>query len=357
MMTILGRYLVGTVLLYSTMVLSVFLALGGLFVFINEQDDIGVGDYGAPGALLFSILNLPQQAYELMPISVLLGALLGLGALARGSEIVVIRASGVSVKRVAAWAAAGGMFLLLLAVALGEYIAPPLQKFARQQKAFSKFADVSFASSGSAWVKDGNMMISVEEQTGAALFGGIFVFRFTDPQTLASVAQVARATVAEDGRQWQLDGYRETRFVGERVEATKAARALLTTRTDPGFLGLAVSEPRQLPSLDLLRIIGHLRANGLETRPYEFAFWSRIARVCAIVVVAILAVPFAFGPLRTSGAGARLMIGVLIGIAFFLLQRTLESGAIVFDVEPIVLAWIPTTTLALMTAVLVARTR
>jgi lipopolysaccharide export system permease protein len=269
----------------------------------------------------------------------------------------VIRASGVSVKRVALWAAAGGLILMLIAVALGEYVAPPLQKFARQQKAFSKFADVSFASSGSAWVKDGDMMISVEEQTGANLFGGVFVFRFADPQTLASVAQAARATVAEDGRQWQLEGYRETRFEGEHVEATKTARSMLTTRADPGFLGLAVSEPRQLPSLDLLRLMSHLRANGLETRAYEFAFWSRIARVCAIVFAAILAVPFAFGPLRTSGAGARLVIGVLIGIAFFLVQRTLESGAIVFDIEPVVLAWIPTTALALMTVMLVARTR
>ena len=356
-MRILGRYLIGTVLLYTTMVLAVFLTLGGLLVFIQQQDDIGVGDFGAADALLYSLLNLPQQAFEVMPISALLGSLLGLGALARGSELVVIRASGVSVKRVAASVAAGGLILMLVAVALGEYIAPPLQKFARQQKAFSKFADVSFASSGSAWVKDGNMMISVEEQTGANLFGGVFVFRFDDPQRLANVAQAARATVAEDGRQWQLEGYRETRFVGDRVEATKAPRWLLETRADPGFLGLAVSEPRQLPSLDLLRLIRHLRANGLETRAYEFAFWSRIARMCAIVLVAILAVPFAFGPLRTSGAGARLVIGVLIGIAFFLVQRTLESGAIVFDVQPIVLAWIPTTLLALMTAVLVARTR
>src|SRR5262245_5881809 len=235
-MNILGRYLVGTVLLYSTMVVGVFLTLGGLFVFIGQQDDIGVGDYGAADALLFSILNLPQQAYEVMPISVLLGSLLGLGALARGSELVVVRTSGVSVKRVAMWAAGGGLILMLAAVALGEYIAPPLQKFARQQKAFSKFADVSFASSGSAWVKDGNMMISVEEQTGATLFGGVFVFRFEDPQKLASITQAARATVAEDGRQWQLEGYRETRFTDERVEATRTPRGLLKTRADPGFL-------------------------------------------------------------------------------------------------------------------------
>jgi len=356
-MKILDRYLVGTVLLYSAMVLSVLLTLGGLFVFIGQQDDIGVGDYGAADALLFSLLSLPQQAFELMPIAVLIGALLGLGALARGSELVVVRAAGVSVMRTAWAVAIGGLVILILTVAIGEFMAPPLQKFARQQKAFSKFSDVSFAGSGSAWIKDGETMISVQEQTGDELFGGVFVFRFDGPQRLVSVGQARHATVEQGSREWRLEGYRETRFDGERVEASAAPRATFTTRIDPGFLGLAVSEPRQLPSLGLFRLIRHLRANGLETGTYEFAFWSRIARTCAIIVVALLAVPFAFGPLRTSGAGARMVIGVLIGVAFFLVQRTLESGAIVFELDPVVLAWIPTAMLVVVTTILIARTR
>lgn len=356
-MKILDRYLIGTVLLYSAMVLGVLLTLGGLFVFIGQQDDIGVGDYGAANALLFSLLSLPQQAFELMPIAVLIGALLGLGALARGSELVVVRAAGVSVMRTARAVAMGGFVILVFTVALGEFVAPPLQKFARQQKAFSKFSDVSFAGSGSAWIKDGETMISVQEQTGDQLFGGVFVFRFDGPQQLKSVGQASNATVEQGSREWRLEGYRETRFEGERVEAIAEPRTMLTTRVDPGFLGLAVSEPRQLPSLDLMRLIRHLHANGLETGTYEFAFWSRIARTCAIIVVALLAVPFAFGPLRTTGAGARMVVGVLIGVAFFLVQRTLESGALVFDLDPVVLAWIPTATLALVTTALMARTR
>jgi lipopolysaccharide export system permease protein len=354
---ILDRYLIGTLLLYTAMVLGVLLTLGGLFVFIGQQDDIGVGDYGAADALLFSLLNLPQQAYELMPIAVLIGALLGLGALARGSELVVVRAAGVSVVRTARAVAMGGLMILLFTAALGEIVAPPLQKFARQQKAFSKFSDVSFAGAGSAWLKDGATMISVQEQTGEQLFGGVFVFRFDGPQELRSVGQASNATVEQGSREWRLEGYRETQFEGERVEALAEPRATLTTRVDPGFLGLAVSEPRQLPSLGLRRLIRHLRANDLETGAYEFAFWSRIARTCAIVVVALLAVPFAFGPLRSSGTGARMVIGVLIGVAFFLAQRTLESGAIVFDLDPVVLAWIPTALVALVTAALIAGTR
>ena len=88
-----------------------------------------------------------------------------------------------------------------------------------------------------------------------------------------------------------------------------------------------------------------------------FAFWSRIARTCAVIMVAILAVPFALGPLRSSGAGARIVIGVLIGIVFFLAQRMLESGSIIFDLDPVLLAWIPTAALFLLSLILIARTR
>lgn len=355
-MSVVDRYLARTVIAYSAMVLAVLLTLGALFLFIGQQDDIGVGNYGAPDALMFALLNVPQQAFELMPIAVLIGSLLGLGQLARGSELIVLRASGVSIVRLAASVAIGGFALLVIAALLGEFIAPPLQKLARQQKVFSKFADVSFAGSGSAWVKDGNTMLSVEEQTGDNLFGGVFLFEL-DGTRLLRVGRASTATVAPDRAGWSLQGYKETRFEGGGTRIESEPFKVLATRVDPGFIGLAVSEPRQLPSIGLLRLIRYQQANRLDTRDYEFAFWSRIARTCAILVVALLAVPFALGPLRSSGAGARMVIGVLIGVAFFLMQRTLESGAVVFDLDPMLLAWVPTSILAVVTAGLLLRAR
>ncbi|HZF26670.1 MAG TPA: LPS export ABC transporter permease LptG [Steroidobacteraceae bacterium] len=356
-MKILDRYLIRTILLFSAMVLGALLTLGALFVFIEQQDDIGVGSYGAADALLFSLLNLPQQAFELMPIAVLIGGLLGLGVLARGSELVVVRAAGVSVARIAASVAAAGLMIAIVTVLIGEVVAPPLQKFARQQKAFSKFSDVSFAGSDSAWVKDGNKIISVQEQSAENLFGGVDIFRFDGPQQLQSVAHANDARLGELSGRWRLGDYRETRFEGDHVVAATLPHFDLEIGVNPGFLGIAASEPRQLPSLGLLRLIQHLEANGLEARAYTFAFWSRIARTCSIIVVTLLAVPFALGPLRSSGAGTRIVIGVLIGVAFFLVQRTLETGGIVFDLDPVILAWIPTAALALLGTILIARTR
>ena len=103
------------------------------------------------------------------------------------------------------------------------------------------------------------------------------------------------------------------------------------------------------------RLIRYYQANSLDARPYVFAFWSRIARTFAIAFAVVLAVPFALGSLRSAGAGARTMVGLLLGIVFFLLQRLIESGTLVFELNPVLLAWLPTTLLAVVTIALLAR--
>jgi len=88
-----------------------------------------------------------------------------------------------------------------------------------------------------------------------------------------------------------------------------------------------------------------------------FAFWSRIARTVGVLFAVLLAIPFVLGSLRSAGAGTRMMLGLLIGIGFFLLQRLIESGSVVFNLNPVVLAWLPTTLLALVTLMLLMRAR
>ena len=132
---------------------------------------------------------------------------------------------------------------------------------------------------------------------------------------------------------------------------------LLDSKIDPEFLGLAVNDPSQLDTAALYRLIRHLDSNGLDNREPVFAFWTRIARAFAVVFGVLLAVPFVFGSLRAAGSGARTMIGLLLGIAFFTLQSALENGAVVFDVNPVLLAWVPAMLMGILTAVLIARVR
>ena len=355
-MNLLDRYVVRAVLGGVFIVVAVLTTLGAMFLFAGQQDDIGVGSYTALDALWFVLLNMPQQIYEILPIGTMIGALIGLGTLARGSELTVMRAAGISVWRIAGSVTMAGVLLILLAVICGEFLAPQLQQMATRQKAISKFSTISYAGRGGPWVRDGDVLINVMEQSGAGEFGGMRIFELTPDHELKSVATASTATVQPDGT-WKLTRYAATRFGGPTVESEKQASRAFNSTIGGDFLALTVREPRQLETRVLWGLMSYLKENELDSGPQEFAFWSRIARTTAILFAALLAVPFVFGSLRSAGAGARTLIGVLIGVSFFFVQRMLESGAVVFDASPFMLAWFPTFLLAGTSLILIARTR
>ena len=355
-MNTIDRYLYRTVLVYTAMAMAVLLTLSALFVFISQQKDIGVGSYGTGDAFLFTMLNLPQQAFEMLPIGALIGALMGLGTLASGSELVVTRASGVSVWRIAWPVGLAGLTLALIMYGIGEYAAPPLAQFAKREKTTDKLADVSFAGSSSAWVKDGNLILRVQTGEVDRAFGGVSLFKLDGPTKLLSIQRAARISVADPGR-WSLHNVATTRFSGDHIDSSLVSETTMQSTVNPEFLGLAATDPQLLTLRGLASYIEHLRRNSLETASYEIGYWSRIARLFAVIVVTLLALPFVFGPLRTTGAGTRTVIGVMLGVLFFLVNRTIENGGQLYGLNPAVVGWLPTAVIGFCTLVAISRTR
>lgn len=338
------------------LVMSVLMVLTTLFTFIQQQEDIGEGQYTTGRAFLFSLMTLPQQAWELLPIAALIGALLGLGTLARGSELIVMRGSGISIARIAGAVLFAGMVLTGIEIALGEFIAPPMQEAARQQKAFDRFTNVSFGGGGGAWVRDGDLILNVHQQSSARQFGGMRIFELSSEHRLRALGQASRATAGDDG-QWVMRGYQESRFTPDRILTRSAGERMLASNVSAQFLGLAVTDPRQMQTLELWQLIQYYNANNLDARPYVFALWSRVARTVGTLFAVLLAVPFVLGSLRSSGTGARTLVGLVIGVGLFLLQRLIESGTLVFGLNPVLLAWLPTLLLAATTVILLVRAR
>jgi lipopolysaccharide export system permease protein len=352
----LDRYVMRAVLSGVAMVTAVLASLGALFLVIGQQNDIGVGNYTAASAAVFVLLSVPQQVWDLLPISALIGALLGLGNLARGSELTVMRAAGWSVWRVTRGVAAAGVVLLIVAIILGEWLAPPMQQLAKQQKTLQKMAGQGGGTLGASWVRDGRLLISIERRGGDG-YGGVALFELDERNRLRSMAQASSIKFDQEGR-WLLGQYAETTLASPtQVTVRRSISEPFLSDLNADFFGDAASAPDQMSTLSVWRIVMHLRANGLDDREPLFAFWSRIARTVAIFFALMLAVPFVFGSLRDSGSGARVAMGFILGIGFFSLQRTLESGAIVFGGAPMLLAWTPTLALATASLLLIMRTR
>lgn len=355
-MSILARYIIKAVVGYTLLVMLVLLVLNGLYLLITQQDDIGTGGYTATSALIYVALSQPQSAFEMLPIASLIGALLALGSLARSMELVVVRASGVSVARIGMWVLCAGVILMVMTAVLGEYVAPPTERYAHEMKTFQKFQDYSMAGSRGAWAKDGERVFSVQRQSADKSYGGIYIFEFNAQKRLLSVARANSASIDAQNR-WLLSDFRQSRFSDDHVAISRNASASLETNLSAEFLGLATVKPDEMPVRGLISYAHHLKRNGLDSREVETALWARIARTVAVAIIVVLAVPFAFGPMRSTGMGARTVVGIMIGVLFLLMARLMDSGGAIFDLPPAVVGWAPTAVLALITSIAVSRVR
>lgn len=337
------------------MVLIVLLAIAGLFEFIAEIDDAR-GDYQTPQAIMYTLLRMPNLAFELMPVAVLIGSLLGLGALASHSEIIVMRASGVSIRKMAAMVGITGVVLLVFAVLLGEFIGPPLDFYARDMRTSARYGQEEDRLGNATWVKDGNTYLHLERVNSEFEFGSIYLYRFNDDNGIEAIARAENSGIGDDD-QWRLENFRETRFANDAVQAVESDLTLQSFEVNEELLGNALAKPLSLSLRGLLSYIDYLDRNALDSRQYRSELWYRVSRTLSVLIMPILSLAFVFGSLRTGGTGARLMIGVVIGLSYYLASEMLANSGQVFNLNPAVVAWTPTAVLFLITVIALARIR
>jgi len=352
---ILSQYMMRSIFATTALVLVVLLALAGLFEFIAELDDMQ-GDYQTPRVILYTVLRLPQLAFTMLPVAALIGSLLGLGALAANSEIVVMRASGLSITKLSGMVAVTGFALLVFTALLGEFIGPPLDYFARNMRMEARFEQDEERLGNATWVRDGPVILHLQRVSTEFEFGSIYMFLLDENNGLASIARAENSGIDKKD-QWVLENLRETRFSDDGVQVVESSRAVESFDIDAEVLGISLVKPRSLSGQGLMSYITYLKRNSLDSRRYETELWYRVARTATVMIMPVLALAFVFGSLRTGGAGARLMIGVVIGLAYYLASEMLANSGQVFNFDPAVIAWLPSAMLALVTTIALYRIR
>jgi lipopolysaccharide export system permease protein len=141
------------------------------------------------------------------------------------------------------------------------------------------------------------------------------------------------------------------------VQVLQSSRSIESFEVSSALLGSSIAKPLSLSARELLSYIDYLKRNSMDATKYETEFWYRVARTFTVLIMPVLALAFVFGSLRTGGAGGRLMIGVIIGLAYYLASETLANSGQVYNLNPIFVAWLPSVTLALVTMFALSRIR
>lgn len=356
-MTLLRAYLARAVLRGVGTVLAVLVAVTSVMEFVAQLNDVGTGDFGLPQALTFIGLRIPRTIFITLPIAALIGALLSLGNLAVHRELIVMRASGVSSWQMFSAVGFAGFLLAVVMVLLGESLAPSLGAYASEMRTRSMHEEIADADPQATWLREGDRIVSLRRQAGDLGYGGgVLLFELGPEHSLKEIARADSAELDADNR-WVLSNFARTSF-GTGGDAARAQRE--TTEVEglnPDLLELSVVREDLLDTPSLVRYIAYLEANGLDAHRYLVAYWSRVASVVSVIVMTVLALPFVFGSLRSAGASARLGVGLIIGLSYYVAGQVLTSGGEVYGLHPLVIAWAPTAVLVLVTAAAFARIR
>jgi lipopolysaccharide export system permease protein len=328
------------------------------------MDDLRPGGYSLPQALAYVALSLPSRTYELMPIAALIGAIFTLSQLAANSEFTIMRVSGMSTRALALAVVRVGLLFVALTYAFGELVAPVTERRAQEVRAETRGQGViSSKLRSGVWVRDSVRDAAGEVQRWRFVNVGVVrpdgtssnwrIFEFDREFRLLSIGTAASGRFAprEGSPNWLLADVVETRLpvspAGDatpadlRTEIVRLPQRQWESALTPNILGVLLVQPERMAAVELVRYIAHLSANRQQTGPYEIALWNKVFYPLAIVVMMMLALPFAYLHVRQGSVSLKIFAGVMIGVLFYMLNKLFAHLGLLHTWPPVAVAALP----------------
>lgn len=342
----LARYLGTEILLHTAFTLLVLVGLFVFFDLLREIDDIGRGGYRFIDALIYVLLESPGRIYELLPVSVLIGGIYALSMLAGNSELTVMRVSGVSMPRLALWLTGIGVLFAILAMLLGEYIAPAASHAGSRYRIQSTQQVLVGNTRSGIWVKDGSQIANVGAMLPDLTLQGLRIYEFDKQQKLERIIDAGKARFDDQNKQWQLNNSTLTEFRdAQHVSVTEQAERTWRSAINPDMLAVLMLKPDEMSMRALFSNISHLRENAQQSNRYELALWAKIFYPVACISMMLIALPFALLQRRSGNVGMRIFIGILLGVGFNFLNRVVGHLGVLYQLPPPLAAALPTLSL------------
>lgn len=328
------RYIGSTVFNAILLVLLLLISLDMLFGFIAELRRLKL-DYQVWEAVHYLLLKMPKRIYDYLPFASMIGCLVGLGSLAGHSELVVLRAAGVSLWRIV-WSVCKPMLLLvMIGTAIGEYVLPYTEQKADSERQLQRSGNQSrVLIQHGVWHREGNDFLHINVVDPDGVLYGLSRFTLDDERRLVESAYAEKA-VSKDGH-WMLEGVKISRFEGDQWVLENVGNKRWNTELTIRVLNIIAMDSEDLSVQGLYEYVDYLEEQDLDASEHSLAMWQKLLQPLAIMALVMIGISFVFGALRSATMGLRVFIGVLFGFAFKIIQDLLGPSSMVFGFSPVI---------------------
>ncbi len=354
-MKILDRYIRNTIYLSTAFVALILVGIQSFLQLVEQFRHIGQSHYGIWQVFLFVPMQMPAQFYQLFPMAGFLGCLIGLGRLATSSQLIVMRASGISIARITMSVLKAAVPMVFLVTLLGEGVGPIWQRqsFAMRQHALHPAANTL---PQSVWMREGNIYTHVGHIASATGIEDVTRYHFNDKQQLVKATFAKFGKLQADGR-WLLSDLSHTIFLKDYTQVIKQKKETLNFLLKPSLEVMIAIDPMEQTLASLYRAIQYRASIGLSVSRVVYTLSQRLLQPVTTLIMICLSVPFVFGSLRSSTMGVKVLIGIVVGFVFYMLNQLFGPITLVYQYPPILAAITPTIIFLVVLVVLLSRVR
>ena len=345
-MNILNRYFWQETCISILLIMLGLLAMFSFFDLIQELDSLGRGSYGISKMLAFVLLSIPGHVYDVVPVAVLVGMMYSLGTLARNSELIIMRVSGLSLFNISTTLLKVGLLFTIITFFVGELITPISEKMAHRMRVKATDSVLVQDFRSGLWVKDGNSFVNVETVLPDASLLNIHIYEFDDSFKLRSISNAKQGDYTDE--HWRLSDVTQSKFnTYQQIEQNNVQTQFFNMANwksliRPDLLNVLLVAPEKMSAWNLYAFINHLETNKQKATRYWVALWAKMTYPLACMVMVILALPFAFLQQRASGTSTKIFIGVMLGVVYQIMNRVFIHLGVLNDWPPMMSAITPT---------------
>jgi len=329
-MNLLRRYLVTETIGATLFVFAALVSLFAFFDLVQELKDLGRGGYRLPHIVGYVLLLLPRHVYELFPFAALIGTLFALAQLVASSEYTVMRVSGISMGRLAIVLAQLGLGFAVVNFLVGEFIAPVSERAAQHLRVRATSGVIASDFRSGLWVKEKSSFVNVAQPQPDATLKGVRIYEFDAQHRLRTISHAGRGVYQAD-RRWKLEDVVQTFFEEDRATVKRVGDAYWESVLSPEILGVLLVAPERRSARDLYFYIQHLRDSRQQVTRFEIALWTKFTYPLAVIVMMVLALPFAHMQRRAGNIGAKVFGGIMLGVGFHLVNRLVAHLGSIFE--------------------------
>jgi lipopolysaccharide export system permease protein len=282
----------------------------------------------------------------LLPAAGLIGTLFALARMSESSELTVMRASGLSLRQLALHVAFAGAVIAVLTLVFGELITPYTEEAAKGLRLKATRSIVAREFRSGFWVKDDRSFVNIQDVTPDTQLLNLRIYEFDTAFRLTAISRAEKGTY-DGANRWRLSNVELTRFEDDRAVLQRLPQAVWNSVLTPDILSVLKIVPERMSALNLRSYIEHLRENRQKATRYEIAFFSKFFNPLASIVMMMLAIPFALVSARAGGVGAKIVTGIMIGLAFNAATRMFSHVGLLNDWPALVSAGAPVAIAAL----------